>query len=134
MPAKAFIDTNIVVYALGPNSAKTSLAAPLFVSNPTISTQVLSETANVALKKLALPLSETRKLLTKLESMCRVELIVPATMYRALDIVDRYGFSWYDSLIVAAALEAGCNTLYTEDLHHGQVIDSSLTVTNPFSV
>jgi predicted nucleic acid-binding protein len=134
MPAKTFIDTNIVIYALGPNSPKTSFTAPLFVSTPTISTQVLSETANVALKKLALSLSETRKLLTKLESLCRVELIVPATMHRALDIVERYGFSWYDSLIVATAIEAGCDTLYTEDLQHGQVIDSSLTVTNPFSV
>jgi predicted nucleic acid-binding protein len=134
MPAKAFIDTNIVIYALGPNSAKTSLAAPLFISTPTISTQVLSETANVALKKLALPLSETRKLLSRLESMCRVELIVPATMHRALDIAGQYGFSWYDSLIVATALEAGCDTLYSEDLQHGQVIDGTLTVTNPFSI
>jgi predicted nucleic acid-binding protein len=133
MPARAFIDTNVVIYALGANSAKTSLAAPLFADNPTISTQVLSETANVALKRLALPLSETRKLLMTLESLCRVELIVPATLHRALDIAGHYGFSWYDSLIVAAALEAGCTTLYTEDLHHGQVIDGRLTVTNPFS-
>jgi predicted nucleic acid-binding protein len=133
MPARAFIDTNVVIYALGANSAKTSLAAPLFADNPTISTQVLSETANVALKRLALPLAETRKLLMTLESLCRVELIVPATLHRALDIAGRYGFSWYDSLIVATALEAGCTTLYTEDLHHGQVIDGRLTVTNPFS-
>ena len=61
-----------------------------------------------------------------------MELILPATMHRALDIAARYGFSWYDSLIVATALEAGCDTLYTEDLQHGQVIDNRLTVTNPF--
>lgn len=134
MPAKVFIDTNVVIYALGPNSAKVTFAAPLFAHHPTISTQVLSEMANVALKKLALPLSETRKLLVTLESLCRVEIIVPATMHRALDITGRYGFSWYDSLIVATALEAGCDTLFTEDLHHGQVIEGSLTVTNPFSV
>lgn len=52
MPAKAFIDTNVVIYALGQNSAKTVLAAPLFVNHPIISTQVLSETANVSLKKI----------------------------------------------------------------------------------
>lgn len=133
MPVKAFIDTNVIIYALGPSSEKTSLAAHLFANNPTISTQVLSETANVALKKLALPLLETGKLLTMLEATCRVEIVTPGTMQRALDIADRYGFSWFDSLIVAAALEAGCDTLYTEDLQHGQVIEGKLTVTNPFS-
>jgi predicted nucleic acid-binding protein len=55
-------------------------------------------------------------------------------MQRALDIVGRYGFSWFDSLIVATALDAGCDTLYTEDLQHGQVIEGKLTVTNPFSM
>lgn len=54
MPAKAFIDTNIVIYSLGPNSAKTSQAAPLFAHHHTISTQVLSETANVAIKETGL--------------------------------------------------------------------------------
>lgn len=132
MPAKAFIDTNIVIYALGPKSAKASLTAPLFAQHPTISTQVLSETANVVLKKLAMPLSETGKLLAMLETMCRVEIVTPSTMHRALDIAGRYGFSWFDSLIVATALEAGCDTLYTEDLHHGQVIEGKLTLTNPF--
>jgi len=133
MPAKAFIDTNIVIYALGPHSPKAALAAPLFASNPTISTQVLSETANVALKRLALPFAETRKLLSTLQSLCRVEIIVPPTLNRSFEIAERYGFSWYDSLIVATALEAGCTTLYTEDLHHGQVIEGKLTITNPFS-
>ena len=134
MPVKAFIDTNVVIYALGPQSAKASLAATLFATRPIISTQVLSETANVASKKLGLPASEVRKLLTTLESMCSVEIVIPATMHHALDIVDRYGFSWYDSLIIATALDAGCDTLYTEDMQHGQLIEGKMTVTNPFSV
>lgn len=133
MPVKAFIDTNVVIYALGPNSAKTSLAAPLFSNNPVISTQVLSETANVALKKLALPLPETGKLLAMLEATCRVEIVTPATMRRALGIAERYGFSWFDSLIVASALEAECTILYSEDMHHGQVLENKLSIINPFS-
>jgi predicted nucleic acid-binding protein len=133
MPDKAFIDTNIVIYALGPDSPKTARAAQLFVQRPTISTQVLSETANIALRKLALPILETSKLLMTLESMCRVELIAPACLHRALDITGRYGFSWYDSLIIATALEAGCDTLYSEDMQNGQVIEGALTVTNPFA-
>lgn len=134
MPAKAFIDTNIVIYALGPNSAKAALAAPLFAARPTISTQVLSETANVALKKLALPLLEAGKLLAMLEATCRVEIVTPATMHRTLDITGRYGHSWFDSLIAASALEAGCDTLYTEDMQYGQVIEGKLTIINPFTM
>ena len=132
MPAKVFIDTNIVIYSLGSSSPKAALAAPLFAHQPTLSTQVLSETANVALKKLAMPLSETSKLLAMLEATCKVEIITPATIQRALDIAERYGFSWFDSLIVATALDAGCDLLYTEDLQHGQIIEGKLTVTNPF--
>lgn len=134
MPAKAFVDTNIIIYALGPNSAKAVLAAPLFAHHPNISTQVLSETANVALKKLALPLLETGKLIEMLEATCRVEIVTPATIQRALYIVGHYGFSWFDSLIVASALDAGCDTLYTEDLQHGQIIEGKLTITNPFAI
>jgi predicted nucleic acid-binding protein len=133
MPAKVFIDTNIVIYALGPHSEKTERASLLFIERPTISTQVLSETANVALKKLAMPMPEARKLIITLESLCRVEIITSACLQRAFDITERYGFSWYDSLVAASALEAGCDTLYTEDLQHGQLIDNKLTITNPFN-
>jgi predicted nucleic acid-binding protein len=62
MPAKVFVDTNIVIYALGPHSDKTEKAASLFVHQPTISTQVLSETANVALKKLAMPMNDAKRI------------------------------------------------------------------------
>lgn len=129
MPGKAFIDTNIVIYALGPASHKAPLAAPLFVGNPSISTQVLSETANVATKRLALSVPEVRKLITTLEAICRVEIISLTTIHTALDIQERYGFS----LIVATALEAGCDTLYSEDMQNSQVIEGHLRIVNPFA-
>lgn len=133
MPAKAFIDTNVVIYGLGSNSPKTPRAAELLAGSPTISTQVLSETANVALKKLAMSLPETAKLLAMLETVCRVEIISPPTLRLALDISGKYGFSWYDSLIVASALKAECTTLYSGDMHHSQVIEGRLSIINPFS-
>ena len=110
-----------------------SLAAPLFVGSPSISTQVLSETANVASKRLGLSVSEIRKLITSLEAMCRVEVISLVTIHAALDIRERYTFSWYDSLIVAAALEAGCDTLYSEDMQDGQEVEGRLRIVNPFA-
>ena len=132
MPGKAFIDSNVVIYAIGQASTKAHLAAPLFVGKPTISTQVISETANVASRRLGLSVADIRKLIVSLEAMCTVELITLPTVYVALDIRQRYGFSWYDSLIVAAALEANCELLYSEDMQHGQVIEGRLRVIDPF--
>jgi predicted nucleic acid-binding protein len=132
MLAKKFIDTNIIIYALGQNSPKAHIAAPLFVDSPVISTQVLSETANVASKRLAQSASEIRKLISSLETICRVEIISLVTIHTALEIRERYNFSWYDSLIVASALEAECDILYSEDMQNGQVINDSLRIVNPF--
>lgn len=133
MPGKFFIDTNIVIYALGKQTEKTAIAKRLFSTEPIISTQVLSEAANVALRKLALPIIEATALVETLKELCHIELITTASIDRAFQIADRYKFAWYDSLIVASALEAGCEKLYTEDLRHGQIIDAQLTVVNPFT-
>jgi predicted nucleic acid-binding protein len=133
MPGKIFIDTNVVIYALGQASTKAHLAAPLFVGSPSISTQVLSETANVASKRLGLSVAEVRKLINSLEAMCRIEIISSSTIHKALDIRERYMFSWYDSLIVATALEVGCDILYSEDMQNGQEIEGRMRVINPFA-
>lgn len=132
MPGKCFIDTNVVLYSLGKESSKAHVAAPLFVGLPSISTQVLSETANVASKRLGLSVADVRKLIISLEAMCRVELISLATIHKALAVRERYGFSWYDSLILASALESGCDVLYSEDMQHGQLIEDRLRIVNPF--
>ncbi len=133
MPGKAFIDTNIVIYALGPISSRTRAASLLFVDNPVISTQVLSETANIANKKFKMSLPDIRRLITTLESICQVEIIFPPTITVALDLMEQYRFSWFDSLILATALQAGCHTLYTEDLQHNQTIHGQLKIINPLS-
>jgi len=132
MPGKIFIDTNIIIYSLGQKSDKAQIAAPLFVDSPSISTQVLSETANVTYKRLALSLFEVRQLITSLAAMCRVEIISFPTIQLALDVQEKYRFSWYDSLIIASALGAGCDTLYSEDMQNCQEIDGRLHIVNPF--
>ena len=103
MPGRIFIDTNIVIYALGQGATKEHLVAPLFIDSPFISTQVLSESANVASKRFALPVSEIRTLIFTLEAMCRVKIISLITIHTALKVLERYRFSWYDSLIVDSA-------------------------------
>ena len=64
--------------------------------------------------------------------MCSVEIISLVTIHTALNIRERYNYSWYDSLIVGTALEAGCETLYSEDMQNGQLINNSLRIVNPF--
>ena len=95
--------------------------------------QVLNEFAAVASRKLGLAWPEIHQVLETPQSLCRVEALTVATHESGLAIADRYGFSVYDSLIVAAALLAGCGVLWTEDLQDGQRLDDQLTVKNPFA-
>ena len=129
---KRFIDTNIIIYALGAASTKTEKSASLLTNKPSISTQVLSETSNVALKRLGLPISEVRRLIQSLETLCQVEMISLSTIYLGLAMQEKYHFSWYDSLIIATALQANCSVLYSEDFQHEQVIEEKLIIKNPF--
>jgi len=139
MSVERFIDTNVFVYQLEridlqkAATAERLIAQGIATGTACISFQVVQECLNVALRKAQVVLSaeEMRKYLQSvLAPLFRVQPSI--RLYQAaLDLQLRYQFSFYDSLIVAAALEAGCRTLYTEDLQHGQRIDG-LTIENPF--
>ncbi len=79
-----------------------------------------------------MPLRDVREILDTIRAVCSVEPITLATHDRGLAINERYGFSLYDSMLVASALIGGVNTLYSEDLQHGQIIDGQLRIVNPF--
>jgi predicted nucleic acid-binding protein len=128
----SFIDSNVVLYSLSKDESKQLRALELLASGGLISTQVLGEVANVMRRKLGYELPAIRDVLLRLIADCRLQPLSPATVLRALDVAERFGFSYYDSLIVAAAQEAGCDTVYSEDLQHGQVVGPGLTVVNPF--
>jgi predicted nucleic acid-binding protein len=136
---KAFFDTNIFVYAYDEDEqTKKSVARELIRTaildhTGVISYQVTQEFFNVALKKnsLKMRLEEAQQLLT---TVFRPLLAVHSSIALfgdAIQIQSRYRLSWYDSLIVAAAQQANCNILYTEDLQHGQRF-GDLLVQNPF--
>jgi predicted nucleic acid-binding protein len=131
--AEAFFDTNVVLYLLSADTSKADRAESLLAGGGRISVQVLNEFAAVASRKLRMSWVEIREVLTTVRGLCSVDPLSLATHERALDVADRYGFSIYDSLIVAAALVAGCATLWSEDMQHGQVIDRQLTSRNPFA-
>lgn len=129
---KKFFDTNVLLYLLSADSAKAQRAEELVAEKGWVSVQVLNEFASVASRKLRMPLSEIRECLEPIRSICTVEPVTVETHTRGLDIAERCSLSIYDSMIVAAALLAGCDTLYSEDLQDAQRIDG-LLIRNPFS-
>lgn len=128
----AFYDTNILLYLLSADAGKADRAEELLMAGGCLSVQVLNEYAAVASRKLGMNWQEIREALDVVRKICQVVPVDVQTHDRALQIAERYGFSVYDALIVAAALLAGCDTLYSEDLQAGQRIDRQLTVVNPF--
>jgi len=130
--AEPFFDTNVLLYLLSADPVKADRAEALLSNGGTISVQVLNEFASVALRKLAMSVAELREILEPVRSVCQVEPVTEDTHDRALALVERCGFSFYDALLMAAALRAGCARLYSEDLQHGQLVDRQLRILNPF--
>ncbi len=131
---KPFFDTNILLYLLSNDTAKADRAEKVVSDGGTISIQVLNEFSSVAASKLGMSYSEIRDVLGTIRGVCSVEPMTVNTHELGLEIAERYGFSIYDALIVAAALLAGCDTLYSEDMQNNQLIDKKLTIKNPFIV
>ena len=97
--------------------------------------QVLNEFASVAHRKLKMPWPEVAETLLDVRAWCGPPVpLTLATHEMALRLATRDGFAFYDALIVAAALEAGCGTLLTEDMQDGRTVEGRLTIRNPFRV
>lgn len=132
MRDRIFLDTNILVYALLDEGIKQQTALELLQSGCVISTQVLNEFAQVARKKAKLDWQEITELSNAIQSLTEIVMLDLVTHNRALTVAASYGYSFYDSMIVAAALESGCNLLISEDMQDGQLIES-LLIKNPFT-
>jgi predicted nucleic acid-binding protein len=131
MSAADFFDTNVLFYLLSADAAKAQRTEQLVTAGGVLSVQVLNEFAAVAARKLTMRIAEIRVVLSTVRAFCAVKPLDVATHELGLDLAERYRYSIYDAMIVAAALRAGCSTLYSEDLRHGQKIDR-LTILNPF--
>ena len=84
-------------------------------------------------RKGGLSWDETAAFLAGVRALCQVEDLSVQTHEVGRALAERYGFSVYDAMIVAAALIAGCTTLYTEDMHHGLLVEGQLRLVNPFA-
>lgn len=133
MPGKAFFDTNVLIYAIAQNDPRGPRAEALLAAGGVVGVQVLNEFVSVARRKMHLPWKDVTEALDAIRVLCPSPVpITISTHQTALRIAEKQAFEIYDALVVAAALEAGCATLYSEDLQHGQVIDGKLTIRNPF--
>ena len=130
--ADCFFDTNVLLYLLSKDAARADLADALLATGGIVSVQVLNEFASVATRKLAMTIPEIREILSTIRAVCVVRSLDIETHELGLEMAERYGFSIYDGLIVAAAVRARSAILYTEDLQPGQVIDQ-VTIQNPFA-
>jgi predicted nucleic acid-binding protein len=128
----SFFDSNVLLYAASGDAAKADRAEELMISGGIISIQVLNEIANVTIRKLAFSWDEARRFLFRVRNALSVVAVTVATHELGLDLAERYRLSIYDGMIAAAAIGAGCDTLWSEDMQHGLLIDSRLTIVNPF--
>ncbi len=131
MTAKFFLDTNIVVYLLSGDSEKSNKAEQLVMAYPIISTQVANEFANVCLKKMKFTKEETQALVKSLLNACQTISVSVETIHKAMQLSNRYALSYWDSLIVAAAVLSDATLLYSEDMQQGLEIET-ITIVNPF--
>ncbi len=140
MSVRFFLDTNIFVYSFDPSSAAKAQTSTELIRQAVatrkgmVSYQVVQEFFNVALRRFAHPMAvaEAEQYLGTVFRPLLAVQSSQALYSEALRLKDRHRLSWYDSLIVAAALEARCSVLYSEDLQHGQRF-GDLRIENPFS-
>jgi predicted nucleic acid-binding protein len=133
MPAKAFFDTNVLIYAVAQDDPRSTQAEELLASGGVLSVQILNEFASVARRKILMSWSDVMEALNAFRVLCPSPLPITIEMHEAaLKIAERHGYNIDDALVVSAALGAGCTTLYSEDLHDGQTVDGQRTIRNPF--
>jgi predicted nucleic acid-binding protein len=128
----SFFDTNVLLYLASSDLTKVQRAKALVGAGGMISVQVLNEIANVARRKMGLDWDQTHALLDALRGLLAVRPLTVEVHDAGLALAERYRLSVYDAMILASALDAGCTTLWSEDMQDGLSIDGRLQILNPF--
>ena len=139
MMNKIILVTNILVYSYGDNDiekkaiAKRIISMQVYEHNLFISSQIFNEFYNVLTRKM-LEYNEINKYMYEIYNNFYILPISAETTLKALELRQKYHFAWYDTLILAAAIENQCSILYSEDYQHNQIIEETLTIINPFLI
>ena len=127
------VDTNIFLYFRDIDSPeKQQKANNLIDLPPIVSSQVISEYLNASKRLLKLPKEQILDICSNDLECCNIHSVTLSTLRLARKLISIYDFQLFDSIIVASALEAGCEILYSEDFQHNQVIENRLRILNPF--
>lgn len=135
MNDNSFFDTNVLVYLYSddePTKQQQALTQVENAENRWVSTQVINELSNTLRKKFKLDYADIEKVIAEIKLGFQIYPVQIETIERALKIAQSYRYSYYDSLIIATALELSCSVLYSEDMQDGQVIEKKLTISNSF--
>ena len=129
---KIFFDTNTLLYLLSSDTKKADWVSKNLQQSNVISIQVLNEFTSASIRKIKISNSELDEFLDLFTSTFNVRSLDIDTFETGLMVSRRYGYQHYDSMIIAVALQAGCEKLYSEDMQHRQIIDKKLQIVNPF--
>ncbi len=134
MSDKVFLDSNIIIYSYSSTEpAKQRITAKILSTHETvISTQVLNELTHIITKKFHFSYQQAKEVIIECCQNSQLQINSQQTILLACDVATKYKFSFFDSAIIAAALESHCNILYSEDMHPISNIEQRLTIVNPF--
>ena len=134
MKDNVFLDTNILVYLYSSTETeKRNISISILERYRCItSILALNEFCNVFIKKYNVPNDKIKDYIANISKSCHIKFINEQNVYKALEINTRYGYSYYDCLMLASALESGCGVILTEDMSGGQIIENKLEIVNPF--
>ena len=134
MNDNVFLDTNILVYLYSEDEpAKQSVAVNIFDRFGCVtSTQVINEFCAVCLRKFKMPADEVHRAIAEIAENCKLCYIDMGVIQNALLLHDKYGYTYYDCLVLASAIDNGCRCLCSEDMQHNQFIEGKLKIINPF--
>ena len=128
----SFIDTNVLAYIASGDPVKAGRAEVILREGGVISVQVLNEMTHVARRKMRMDWPDIHAFLSTIRGLLTVRSVTVETHETGLALAERHKLSVYDALIVASALEARCETLWSEDMAHGMVLGKELRILNPF--
>ena len=136
MSDKVFLDTNTVIYSYSEDEPeKQEIANDIleqYSNQIIISNQVINELSNTLFRKFKLNADEVRETVLELNDNFPIVNFNLQTQLKGIELKGKYKLQFYDSMILATALENGCNIVFSEDMQHNQVIENRLTIINPF--
>ncbi|MCL1806083.1 MAG: PIN domain-containing protein [Oscillospiraceae bacterium] len=135
MSGRAFFDTNIFIYLYADNEHdKQTISREIIdkASECVTSTQILNEINNVMLKKWRMSAETVKSVQKDVRRISELVYVDEDTIDNAIDLCTRYGFSYYDCLMLSSALAEHCQVIFTEDMNDGQIINDTLKIVNPY--